>query len=480
MSIDGSKFLVSFTDGSVEPMMIRKDAIFIGRLKSSDVVLDHRSVSRLHAGINLLDGKYFLINLSETNLLTLNGRLLEPQETDVLGDGDIIQIGPYAIQVLRKGDDELVMKVQPHSTGELRASATTASISATSIPVPGNVKPEEADVLKVFWEKRTREKEDWGTRLRPTAVPQPGKAVINWKPTLDLRKPWRIGLFVWALLILGVLGAAAYWRFPEAYAGAPLAGPHAKIIENSTIAVRSNANSCTTCHTPTQPVENACIQCHQAEQFHASNTKAHEDAGVTCVSCHKEHLGADFDLKASAIQSCAECHNDTNKRTFNGKTVRTAHNGSYGYPVENGEWKWQGVYREVAAAIPEITGSATADANEQGTRNRQFHSVHVARLVAPKGMPADRFGLVSCSSCHKTQDPIDRTTPRETCAACHTTTAGEEGRDARFVPGQVNCISCHVQHPYSSGRWSEFLSAESIKRRTDAVAAAIRSVNPKE
>ena len=191
---------------------------------------------------------------------------------------------------------------------------------------------------------------------------------------------------------IGADGAVAFSRSsaqgmskltPDAYAGAPLAGPHAKIIENSTIAARSNGNSCTTCHTPTQPVENACIQCHQAEQFHASNTKAHEEAGVTCVSCHKEHLGADFDMKASAIQSCAECHNDANKRTFNGKTVRTAHNGSYGYPVENGEWKWQGVYREVAAAIPEITGSATADANEQGTRNRQLHSVHVARLLAP-------------------------------------------------------------------------------------------------
>ena len=65
----------------------------------------------------------------------------------------------------------------------------------------------------------------------------------------------------------------------------------------------SNGNSCTTCHTPNEPMENSCIRCHQAEQFHASNTKRTEEAGITCTVCHKEHQGADFDMAASAIAS---------------------------------------------------------------------------------------------------------------------------------------------------------------------------------
>jgi hypothetical protein len=179
-------------------------------------------------------------------------------------------------------------------------------------------------------------------------------------------------------------------------------------------------------------------------------------------------------MASTAIQSCAECHNDANKKTYNGKTVHTAHEGSYGYPAVDGEWKWNGVYREVADAIPEINSSATGDKDEQSRLNRYFHTIHVYRLKAPEGVKGDRRGLVTCSSCHKSFDPIDRTTPRETCAACHTNTGDATQRDARFAADSSNCISCHVQHPYSAGRWSEFLTDDAIDRRKTAVTTKIK------
>jgi hypothetical protein len=307
----------------------------------------------------------------------------------------------------------------------------------------------------------------------------PGKAMINWKPTRDLRRPWRFALFVWAFLLVGAVAVVAYYKYPETYAPLPLASPHALSKEQSSIAAASNGNSCTTCHMADQPIENACIKCHTAEQFHASNTKAHEEAGVTCTVCHQEHKGADNRLVASALASCATCHNDSNTKTFNGKTVHTAHGGSYGYPVENGVWKWKGVYTEVAEMIPEINSPATGDKDEQARLSRHFHSLHVARLKAPAGMPADKFGLVSCSTCHRSFTPIDRVTPRATCAACHTSGVGSAIKDERFTAGQVNCISCHVQHPYSATRWNEFLSDESLKRRNDSGAAQIERLDQK-
>ena len=300
--------------------------------------------------------------------------------------------------------------------------------------------------------------------------------MINWKPTLDLRRPWRVGLFVWAFIILGALGTFTFMRYPQTYVGKPLASPHSEEIQNSPIAVRANANSCTTCHTPNEPIENSCIRCHEAAQFHASNTRAHEEAGVTCTVCHKQHEGADFKMTASATQRCAECHSDTNPKTYNGKSVRTAHGGSYGYPIEAGVWKWKGVYREVADAIPEMNVSAAGDANDQARISRYFHSVHVARLKTPEGMNGDKRGLVSCSSCHKSFDPIDRETPRQTCAACHAAQPDSTGRDRRLAVGPANCISCHVQHPYSSGRWNEFLTESAIKRRKDAIETQIKQL----
>jgi hypothetical protein len=466
MSQKTGQFSISFAGVGRDPKQVAKDRILIGRLDTCEISLDHPSVSRIHAGVNFVDSKYVLLNLSSSNVLTLNGRRLGPQKDDVLADGDTIQIGPYTIIVKRQGAG-----ISLHVQGMVADKVTAKPVSAAA---PAPVKAQGAgDVLKVFWEKRTREKEDWGTRLRPTEKPKPGKAMFNWRPTRDLRRQWRYGLFVWAFLIIGAVGAFAYFRYPNVYSPKPLANPHAMPIENTTIATAANANSCTTCHTPNEPMENSCIKCHSAQEFHATNTKAHEQAGITCTVCHKEHQGPDFQMTATAIQSCAECHNDANSKTYNGKSVRTAHGGSYGYPTVDGSWKWKGVYREVADAIPEINSSATGDKDEQAKLNRYFHTIHVYRLEAPEGMKGDRRGLVTCSTCHKSFDPIDRETPRETCAACHTNSGDTAARDARFAAGQANCISCHVQHPYSAGRWSEFLTTDALERRKVAVTNKI-------
>lgn len=468
MGEETGKFTVRFADAQSAPKAYDKDGIFIGRLNDSEIVLDHKTVSRIHAAINFRESNYNLVNLSSSNMLTLNGRELGPKKGDVLADGDIIQVGPFTILVSRD-DDAISLTVQRQVTDQIAVKPADAQ----SVAKPPVSSPELADVLDVFWEKRTRDKEDWGTRLRPTEKPKPGKAMFNWRPTRDLRRPWRLGLFIWAFLLIGAVGAYSYFRYPGIYAPKPLASPHAEKIEGSTIAARENGNSCTTCHTPNEPLENSCIRCHQAAAFHATNTKAHEEAGVTCTVCHKEHQGADFDMNATAIQACAQCHNDNNSKTYNGKSVRTAHGGSYGDPVVDGVWKWKGVYREVADAIPEINSSATGDKDEQARLSRYFHTIHVARLKAPDGVKGDSRGLVSCSSCHKSFDPLDRTTPQQTCAACHTTSSDAVGRDSRFGSVAANCISCHVQHPYSGGRWSEFLTEDALGRRKDAVASKI-------
>ncbi|MGB7070209.1 MAG: FHA domain-containing protein [Pyrinomonadaceae bacterium] len=464
------RFKILFADAGKPDETLDKEAIVIGRLSTCDVVLDHGAVSRIHAGINYLDSNYFLINLSSSNVLSINGRGLEPQETDVLANGDTIQVGPFAVAIeIRAG--EINLRVRRQSTGDLRKE--TPSFPSLRKLSGQRIKPEEADVLKVFWEKRTRDKEDWGTRLRPTEKPQPGKLLINWKPTHDLRRPWRFGLFVWALLIVGSFAAIAYWKYPQSYVGKPLASAHADNIEGSTIAVMANGNSCTTCHRPDEPIENACISCHQAEQFHVSNTQAHQNAGVTCIVCHREHQGADFLMKDTAIQTCAECHNDENKQLYNGKAVRTAHGGSYGYPSVDGKWIWKGMYSEVAQPVPAVVSSVRTAADEQTRLSNQFHAVHVSRLSAPEGVRGDSGGRTTCSSCHTSFDPIDRETPKRTCAACH-----EQKAKAEAAP-RPNCISCHVQHPFSAGRWSEFLRDDALKLRKTVVNAQIKRLNKK-
>lgn len=472
MNEDTGQFRIVVARAAAPPRTVRKDRVLIGRLETCDIVLDDPTVSRIHAGITCNDKRYTLSNLSTSNVLTLNGRELAPTESDVLTNGDTIQIGPFAILVSGI-DDAISLTIQQDVV------RNPAMLSGDDIPAPESAAAVSSvdDVLKVFWEKRTREKEEWGTRLRPTEKPRPGKAMFNWRPTGDLRRKWRIGLFVWAFLLIGAIGTLAFLKYPSVYEPKPLSSAHAENFDSSAIAVASNGNSCTTCHTPNEPIENACIKCHQTPEFHSSNTRAHEEAGISCTICHREHLGNDARLGAQAISSCSECHNDSNAASYNGRTVRTPHKGSYGYPSEDGSWKWKGVYSEVAAAIPEIGNSATGDPDEQAKLSRQFHTIHVGRLKAPSGVTADSRGLVTCSSCHTTFDPVDRVTPRQTCAACHTSSSASAVRDERFAPGAVNCISCHVQHPFSAQRWNEFLTEDAVRRRHEAVVGKIRELD---
>src|SRR5687767_3404721 len=99
MSQTTGKFLISYVDLDQQTREFDQDGIYLGRLNTCEVVLNHESVSRIHAGINFADARYVLINLSSANVLTLNGRRLKPQKADVLADGDTIQIGPFTISI---------------------------------------------------------------------------------------------------------------------------------------------------------------------------------------------------------------------------------------------------------------------------------------------------------------------------------------------------------------------------------------------
>ncbi len=460
-------FTILYARGD-NPVTLEKSGLTLGRLASCDVILNQSSVSRIHAGINYLDDRYYLTNLTSSNVLTLNGRRLAPQNSDVLADGDIIQIGPYLIDVALD-EKHLRLSVRQQMRGEYRLSAPK--------PATGDAKgtPNQGDVLKVFWEKRTRDREDAGTRLRPVGKPEPGKAVIKWKPTDDLRPAWRKGLFIWVCLAFALFAAVAFWRYPQAFASRPLANPHIRKIDASPIARQGNENSCTTCHMASEPVETACITCHQAEKFHASNTIAHEAAGITCTACHQEHRGEDFAMRDAALESCARCHNDGNNSLYNGKSVRTAHGGTFGYPIENGKWIWKGLETEIAETIPAVVSAAgVGNESSQALISRQFHAVHVGRLDAPAGMVGDSRGRVSCSTCHKGFDPVDRTTPRETCASCHNFQRNESPAESA-----VNCVSCHVQHPFNDRRWDAFLTPAAHSARSAAIDAQIKRLGEK-
>ena len=67
------------------------DFVFIGRVPSNHIVIDHPAVSAQHALILRVRDTYRLMDLSSTNGTQINGVLVTDTE---LKDGDKVQFGP--------------------------------------------------------------------------------------------------------------------------------------------------------------------------------------------------------------------------------------------------------------------------------------------------------------------------------------------------------------------------------------------------
>ena len=478
MQTQDSKFIIDREDLNVDPVALVTDGLKIGRLPNCELVLNHPAVSRLHAGITPAGGRYYLYNFSSSSGTTLNGRVVANESGEVLADGDVIQIGPFFLDVARAGE-ALGIRV----TLEV---ATTAADAESRVETPTAQSPfraqgegagELAQALNVFWEKRKREagKVQRVSPLRPQKPMRVlGKARFNWTPTRDLVRPWPFSVFVWGAVFVAALSALAAYVYAEAYAPAPVSAAHAasNMRSQPPIAARANAGSCTSCHSARASIESNCSACHQAEGFKADVTEPHARARIGCGDCHVEHQGTEYHPATASLQTCTACHSDANRRTYNGLAVHTPHGGTDGYPVAGGKWSWAGLpeeeWRQKSARVRKLVegvrgtlvagpGSAGRDP-EDVRRSAEFHALHLNRIRAVEGL-ASRGGEISCSSCHKNFNPIDRETPRQTCGVCHD---GDRGGKFEKVlaPDRPNCVSCHVQHLHARREWGRALLIE--------------------
>jgi len=446
-----NQYVIIRDDLLVDPVTIIADGLLIGRLGQCELLLNHPSVSRVQAGIKQVEADYYLFALRPGNPVILNGKPVV--ENEALAAGDIIEVGPFHLQI-ESADGALVIRVELRigmKPSEIDVSDPGLSTADLVAPTEGKTKkPRAAPIasnkaLDVFWDKRIR---DAGKMARPSPLSpksgrRSGKAQFNWVPTSDLMSRWPIAFFTWALLVVGLISvAAAYW-YTSAFSPAPISNAHAATQFSlvPAIATTPNAGSCTSCHSLTGNMEQRCAACHRTEAFVATVIKPHEAAGIGCVDCHAEHKGAGFSATQGALASCTACHNDSNQKLFNGRKVGTPHGGTFGYPVVNSAWSAKSINDE-EWDLRKLAVVRLPTDSEQKWRSNQFHALHDQRVKLAPGLKGNAEGRLSCSSCHNSFNPLDRITPRTTCAACH------------VKDGKPNCTSCHVQHILDKRRWS--------------------------
>ena len=459
-----STFIITREDRAEDAKTLVTEGLRIGRQNDCDLVLNHPTVSRMHAGINRVGRRFYLINLSGSNATTLNGRLIAFDETEAIANGDQISIGPFFLRIEQADERSLKVRVSHQfalTVGDIEARETEA-VQQQQEEAPVEFVPRDvAGALKVFWDKRTREKAGRQSPLHPHNPPRVGKERFNWTPTRDLVRPWPFSVFVWGVIVVGALSAFAAFKFKDAFAPELISDPHRRshFTLSPPIAKEPNNNSCTTCHAVGVSAENRarmeanCAACHQTESFVSTITRAHREAGITCTVCHTEHRGITFRPMNAALDACAVCHNDNNKKLYNGKRVFTPHGGTLGYPVSDGVWVWKGLDEEELALKPEVKKLRRAADSEQQWRNKQFHALHIYRvraIASIEGIRDEDGGnntrVISCSSCHRSFTPIDRETPRTTCIRCHNGQIFEPVSRSVRAAVSISCTSCHVQH----------------------------------
>ena len=220
-------FIITREDQVVDPVTLSTQALRVGRQIDCEILLNHPTVSRLHAGINEVDGRFYLINLSSSHPVALNGRLVELNQSEALADGDVAQIGSFFLHMSRVGE-ALSINVQFQVAANVAETVEEAAQEQPLAPEAATASPQVADALKEFWDKRTRDKAARPSPLHPRQTARPGKAQFSWKPTGDLARPWPFSIFIWATIFIGVISVAAAFWYAKAFSPAPVSQPHAQ------------------------------------------------------------------------------------------------------------------------------------------------------------------------------------------------------------------------------------------------------------
>src|SRR5882762_11892076 len=230
MSEQDSTFIVVREDRALDPTTLFVEALRIGRAPECELLLNHPTISRLHAGIREIEGRFYLFHLSSTNPTTLNGKLVAPEAPEVLAPGDEVRAGPFFLRIDHK-DRAMVVTVTLQIgllIGEAEARGEPLLAQSAARPAVASSPKALADALDLFWGKRSRKKAGRKSPLHPRRPPRLGKARFNWTPTRDLVRPWPFAVFLWSAVVLGIFSIAAALGYSAAYAPEPISNAHSR------------------------------------------------------------------------------------------------------------------------------------------------------------------------------------------------------------------------------------------------------------
>jgi len=137
------EIIIKLGDNIVHRYFFDKDVMSIGRARDNDIVIENLSVSRNHARIRRIDGKYILTDLNSANGTFVNG--VQITKTEVV-DNDIVSIGKHKLHFMNKPlTDEQVIS---DAFGADRTMIVDKTPTACLIVTKGRQKDQEFKLTK--------------------------------------------------------------------------------------------------------------------------------------------------------------------------------------------------------------------------------------------------------------------------------------------------------------------------------------------
>jgi thioredoxin reductase (NADPH) len=442
------------TTHPVEDILLECQTLMIGRLDNPGLTLSHPSVSRTHAIIKSVNGEFWLSDISNLGNTYVNG---VPIKKTLLAHKDTIQIGIFTLAIeldeqsvtitvnrqlqiasIEQGIQDRLdnNQISTVSTTDIRHDIQNG-LETTQIQIEMEMDIEKP--LSIYWNNRKREAGKIAeiTPLHPHHTKKIGKAPFIPPPISDHFQGWRKTYIASCVFIFISVAILLFLIYENAYSPGKLSSVHEiiypeNILSNRDIALRTNSNICSSCHSLNKTMGDRCTACHTTSSFdpHVYMIKKHE--GLDCLSCHTEHQGRSNDKGLLNYGSCSKCHNGSYQQV-EGKKVASLlpypHGGNVSYPVINDRWVWN-------LTVESINQKRLPDTWALLDPRQQFHAIHqMGRMI----------NLMSCEDCHTLgaiNDSLWRESPRKECAKCHS----PNNLDSSVMDERVLCNACHTQH----------------------------------
>lgn len=186
------RLIIEDFEGATTVVALGEAPVTIGRETDNTICLDDRNVSRKHARLVPRDDGWSLEDLHSYNGVRINGEVIEG--ASILHDGDLIQIGDYQLQLGDEAATRATMELGPG----LLAAANDQLGGADSPGAGGSVHdtvdegPQSAGAMA-------------GAAAMTPALEAAYDEVDDYKPGGGAGKA------IVVLLLLGALGAGAWW-----------------------------------------------------------------------------------------------------------------------------------------------------------------------------------------------------------------------------------------------------------------------------